>query len=98
MPYFCNVDEDIINTVEAEIREDVDWNKVIDDIERVVFLKMASLEMYISPNGKMGSGEEGDVLPHNCVVIFVQDHAINDGVGDSGNDEKFYDYPQSTSL
>ena len=57
IPYFCNVDEDIINTVEAEIREDVDWNKVIDEHREGSLFKNGLLwKCIFLPNGKMGSG------------------------------------------
>ena len=81
---FYKMDTDTLNNIKAEIRIDTDWKIAADekregndfDFENGPLWKCIFL-----PNAAMNNDLTEDLLQHNCVVIFVQDHAINDGIG-----------------
>ena len=81
---FYKMDTDTLNNIKAEIRIDTDWKIAADekregndfDFENGPLWKCIFL-----PNAAMNNDLTEDLLEYNCVVIFVQDHAINDGIG-----------------
>ena len=82
--HFCKMEVDALSKIQAEVRNDTDWSSVVDenrwgdifDPEKGPLWKCIFL-----PNAKMSNDTEEDLSRYNCIVIFVQDHSINDGVG-----------------
>ena len=80
---FYKMETDILNNIKAEIRVDTDWKIAADekregndfDFENGPLWKCIFL-----PNSTMNNDLTEDLLQYNCVVIFVQDHAICDGI------------------
>ena len=78
------METDTLNNIKVEIRINTDWKIAADekregndfDFENGPLWKCIFL-----PNTAMNNDLTEDLLQHNCVVIFVQDHAINDGIG-----------------
>ena len=81
---FYKMETDTLNNIKAEIHTDTEWKIAADkkreghdfDFENSPLWKCIFL-----PNAAMNNDLIEDLLQHNCVVIFVQDHAINDGIG-----------------
>ena len=81
---FYKMETDTLNNIKAEIHTDTEWKIAADekreghdfDFENSPLWKCIFL-----PNAAMNNDLIEDILQHNCVVIFVQDHAINDRIG-----------------
>ena len=82
--YFCKMEADALNNIQAEVRNDTDWNSVVDENRGGDILDPEIGPLWkciFLPNAKINNDTEEDLLRYNCVVIFVQDHSMNDGVG-----------------
>ena len=81
---FHKMKTETLDNIKAEIRLDTDWKIAADekregndfDFENGPLWKCIFL-----PNATMNDDLTEDLLEYNCVVIFIQDHAINDGIG-----------------
>ena len=82
--HFYKIKNDNVNNIKAEIRNDTDWKTVMDenrgshmfDFENGPLWKCIFL-----PSATINHNLAEDLMQHNCVVIFIQDHVINDGIG-----------------
>ena len=78
------MDVEVLNNIQVEIRDDTDW-KIVTDEKRdsnVFYFENGPLwKCVFLPNATMNNTLTEDLLQYNCVVIFIQDHVINDGTG-----------------
>ena len=74
----------VIFKLKSEVRNDTDWNSVVDENRRSDIFNPEKGPLWkciFLPNAIMNNDTEEDLSHYNCVVIFIQDHSINDGVG-----------------
>ena len=82
---FYKMAKNTSNSIEAEVREETDW-------ETVIYLNQRKGDIFDSengplwkciflPNATIKNDSDENLLKYNSALIFVQDHAINDGVG-----------------
>ena len=82
--WFRKMDAEVLNNIQVKIRDDTDWKIAADekregnvfDFENGPLWKCIFL-----PNATMNNTLTENLSQHNCVVIFIQDHVINDGTG-----------------
>ena len=82
--YFRNMETNTKDKVQAEIRNGTNWNTVVDENTTSAIFDSENGPLWkciFLPNATMNNDSEKNLSKYNCVVIFVQDHAINDGVG-----------------
>ena len=81
---FCKMGTDTLNNIKAEIRIDTDWKIAVDELRDNHIFDFETGPLWkciFLPNATINDNLGENPLQHNCVVIFIQDHSINDGIG-----------------
>ena len=81
---FCKMGMNTLNSIKAEIRIDTDWKIAVDELRDNHIFDFETGPLWkciFLPNATINDNLGGNPLQHNCVVIFIQDHSINDGIG-----------------
>ena len=81
---FCKMEADTLNNIKAEINNNMDWKIAVDELRENHILDFENGPLWkciFMPNATINDNLGENPLQHNYVVIFIQDHCINDGIG-----------------